>query len=58
MIRSELKYLIGAKILGMRVLGFPVETGPNAMVWVFHMVRRIETVPGRFQPEPGTEPRI
>jgi len=30
MIRSELKYLIGVKHLGLQWLGFEVETGPNA----------------------------
>jgi hypothetical protein len=30
MIRSELKYLIGAKYLGLDRLGIEVETGPNA----------------------------
>jgi len=30
MIRSELKYLIGANQLGLQKPGFEVETGPNA----------------------------
>jgi len=38
-IQSELKYLIGAKNLGLQMPGFEVEPGPNAMVPIFHVVK-------------------
>jgi len=53
-IRSELKYLIGWKMPGLPGPGFPVETGPKATVRVFPVVRPVETV--RFRVEPDPEP--
>jgi hypothetical protein len=38
-IRSELKYLIGAKNPGLQLPGFEVEPGPNATVRGFHVVK-------------------
>jgi hypothetical protein len=39
MILSELKYLIGAKHLGLQKVGFEEETGPNAKGAGFHVVK-------------------
>ena len=54
MIRTELKYLIGAKNLGLQWLGFEVEPGPNATVRGFHVVKPLQ----RFGsgPNPNPEP--
>ena len=38
MIPYESKNLIGAKMLGLELPGFPVETGPKATVQVIHML--------------------
>jgi hypothetical protein len=45
-------------MLGLNGPDFPVETGPNATVRVFRVVRAVAIVPVRFQPGPGPEPRI
>ena len=50
MIRSELKYLIGAKHLGLQRPGFEVETGPNASGPGFSCGKTVATVRFRFQP--------
>ena len=54
MIRSELKYLIGAKIVNLKCRVFGGKTGPMAMVQVFGVVRPVATV--RFRVEPYPEP--
>jgi len=41
-IQSKLKFLIGAKDLGLQKLGFEVETGPNATVLVYHVVKPLQ----------------
>ena len=53
MIRSELEYLIGAKIVYLKCRVFGGKTGPFPMVWVFRVVRPIATV--RFPVEPYSE---
>jgi len=53
-IQSELKYLVVGKMARLPGLGFPVETGPKAMVRVFRVVRPVGTV--RFRVEPDPEP--
>jgi hypothetical protein len=50
MIRSELKYLIGAKYLGLQWPGFEVETGPNASGPGFSCGKTVATVRFQFQP--------
>ena len=50
MIRSELKYSIGANHLGLQRPGFEVETGPNANGPGFSSGKTIATVWFRFQP--------
>jgi hypothetical protein len=50
MIRSELKYLIGAKYLGLQRPVFEVETGPNANGSVFSCGKTVATAQFRFQP--------
>jgi hypothetical protein len=52
MIRSELKYLIGAKIVNLKCRVFGGKTGPMAMVRVFGVVRPIATVQFRVEPYP------
>jgi hypothetical protein len=42
MIRSELKYLIGAKHPGLQWPGFEVEPGPKATVWGFQVVKPLQ----------------
>jgi hypothetical protein len=54
MIRSKLKYLIGAKIVNLKYRVFGGKTGPMAMVRVFGVVRPVGTV--RFRVEPYPEP--
>jgi len=44
MIQSEIKYLIGAKHLGLQRPGFAVETGPNANGPGFSYGKTIATV--------------
>jgi len=53
MIRSELKYLIGAKIVDLKCRVVGGKTGPFPMVWVFRVVRPVATV--QFQVEPYPE---
>jgi len=53
-IRSELKYLIGAKIVDLKCRVFGGKTGPFPTVWVFGVVRPIAMV--RFRVEPDPEP--
>jgi hypothetical protein len=54
MIRSELKYLIGAKIVDLKCRVFGGKTRPFPMVRVFHVVRPVATV--RVPVEPHPEP--
>ena len=54
MIQSELKYLIGAKIVNLKCRVFGGKTGPMATVRVFGVVRPIATV--RFRVELYAEP--
>ena len=54
MIQSELKYLIGARIVNLKCRVFGGKTGPFPMVWVFRVVRPVATV--RFRVEPYLEP--
>jgi len=51
-IQSELKYLMGAKYLGLQRLGFEVETSPNAMVRVFHVVKQFQQFSSGSNPNP------
>jgi hypothetical protein len=53
-IRSELKYLIGATIVGLKCRVFGGKTGPFPKVRVVHVVRPMATV--RFWVEPFPEP--
>jgi len=53
-IRSELKYLIGAKIVDLKCRVFAGKTGPFPTVRVFGVVRPVATV--RFRVEPDPEP--
>jgi len=53
-IRSELKYLIGAKIVDLKWRVFGVKTSPFPTVRVFGVVRPVATV--RFWVEPDPEP--
>jgi len=54
MVQSELKYLIGAKIVNLKSRVFGGKTGPFPMVRVFRVVRPLATV--RFQVERNPEP--
>jgi hypothetical protein len=54
MIRSELKYLIGAKIVDLKCRVFDGKTAPFPTVRVFRVVRPVATV--RFRVEPNVEP--
>jgi hypothetical protein len=54
MIRSELKYLIGAKIVHLKCRVFGDITAPFLTVQVFRVVRPVATV--RFWVEPNPEP--
>jgi len=54
MIRSELKYLIGAKIVDLKCRVFGGKTAPFPTVRVFRVVRPIAMV--RFRVEPNPEP--
>jgi hypothetical protein len=54
MIRSELKYLIGAKIVDLQCRGFGGKSAPFPTVRVFRVVRPVATV--RFRVEPNPEP--
>jgi len=54
MIRSELKYLIGAKIVDLKCQVFGGKTAPFPTVRVFRVVRPVATV--QFQVEPNPEP--
>jgi hypothetical protein len=51
-IRSELKYLIGAKDLALQWPGFEVEPGPNAKVWGFHVVKPLPRFGSGSNPNP------
>jgi hypothetical protein len=53
-IRSELKYLIGAKIVDLKCRVFGGKTAPFPTVRVFRVVRPVATV--RFQVERNPEP--
>jgi hypothetical protein len=53
-IRAELTYLIGAKIVNWKCRGFDGKTGPFQMVRVFRVVRPIATF--KFLVEPDPEP--
>src|SRR5882757_782054 len=52
MIRSELKYLIGAKNVSLKCRVFGGKTGPFPMVRVFRVVRPVATVRVRVEPYP------
>jgi hypothetical protein len=54
MIRSELKYLIGAKIVDLKCRVFGGKTAPFPTVRVFGVVRHLETV--RFRVDLNQEP--
>jgi len=54
MIRSELKYLIGATIVNLKCRVFGGKTGTFPMGRVFHVVRPVATV--RFRVEPFPQP--
>jgi hypothetical protein len=54
MIRSELKYLIGANIVNLKCRVFGGKTGPMATVRVFGVVTPVATV--RIQEESYAEP--
>jgi hypothetical protein len=54
MIQSELKYLIGAKIVNLKSRVFGGKSGPFPTVRVFRVVRPFATV--RFRVEPYPEP--
>jgi hypothetical protein len=51
-IRSELKFLIAAKDLGLQLPGFEVEPGPNATVWGFHVVKPLQRFGSGSNPNP------
>ena len=53
-IQSELKYLIGAKIVNLKCQVFGGKTGPFPTVKVFRVVRPVAKV--QFQVEPDLEP--
>jgi len=52
MIRSELKYLIGGKVVVLKCRVFSSKTGPFPMCRVFLVVRPVATVRVRVEPEP------
>jgi hypothetical protein len=54
MIRSELQYLIGAKIVDLKCRVFGSKIAPIPTVRVIRVVRPVSTV--RFQVEPNPEP--
>jgi hypothetical protein len=43
-IQSEMKYLLGAKHLGLQMTDFEEEPGSDATVWVFHVVKLLLTL--------------
>jgi hypothetical protein len=51
MIRSELKYLIGGKVVTLKCRVFDGKTGPIAVGEVFCVVRPVATVQIRVQPD-------
>jgi len=55
MIQSELRYLIGAKIVNLKCGVSSGKTGPCPMVPVLHVVRPIAIVQFRAEPEPEPE---
>jgi hypothetical protein len=52
MIRSELKYLIGANIVDLKCRVFGGKTAPFPTVRVFRVVRPVATVRCRVEPNP------
>jgi len=52
MIRSELKYLIGAKHLGLQRPGVEVETGPDANGPGFYVVKPLPRFGSGSNPNP------
>jgi len=52
MIRSELKYLIGGKVVMLKYRVFDGQTGPFLVGQVFRMVRPVATVRFRVEPKP------
>jgi hypothetical protein len=54
-IRWELRYLIGAKMPGFHGSGFLLETSPEAMVWVFWVVRPVSMVTVELEPRPESK---
>jgi len=54
MIRSELKYSIGGKVVMLKCRVFGGKTGPFPVGRVFRVVRPVATV--RFRAEPDPEP--
>jgi len=52
MIQSELKYIIGAKNLGLQKPGFEVEPGPNATVQGFDVLKPLHRFGSRSNPNP------
>jgi len=54
MIQSELRHLIGAKVVRLKCWVFGGKTGPITMVQVFCLVRPVAMV--RFRVEPQPEP--
>jgi hypothetical protein len=52
MIQSELKYIIGAKIVDLKCRDFGCKTAPFPMVQVFRVVRPGATVRVRVEPNP------
>jgi hypothetical protein len=54
MIRSELKYLIGAKIVDFKCRVFGGKTAQFPTVRVFRVVRPVATVRFRVEPNPET----
>jgi hypothetical protein len=52
MLRSELKYLLGAKHLGFQRPGYEVEPGPFAMVSGFHVVKPLQWFGSGSNPNP------
>ena len=58
MIRSELKYLIGAKNLGLQWPGFEVEPGPNVTVEGFHVVKPLQRFGSGSNPNPEPFSRV
>ena len=52
MIRSELKYLIGGKVVMLKCQVFGGKTGPFPVGRVFRVLRPVATVRFRVEPEP------